>query len=244
MRVLPVAILAVCTLLFGCSPESTGDSAKNQPDSLECIIPEAPTTFDTAALTKMTDELVKIFESDLKIFHEMRVERKGHEYYSNEWWYFDEKGRPKYFKGEWGSESLMGKYYYSFDTIGINLGYENTNNHEASDELIRFCSKMTPYTGYRTFAEIHYKGPDSTETKREVDNMTAEDLAKKSKEILSFLGSSQKSMKEQIKKYKTESDGSVSFYQLTPDIYEPGRMPDEETITLKKELLKLLVPVQ
>ena len=64
---------------------------------------------------------------------------------------------------------------------------------------------MTPYMGYRTFAESVYLGPDKSEIKREVDNMTAEDLHKKSKEILSFLESSKKSIAGQKNNYKTES---------------------------------------
>ena len=245
MKIIPFLFYALCFMLSGCSSNNDSDAGEKNNDSLECIMPEPATTFDTIALGKMTDELIRTIEGDLGIFLEMKVKRTGHEYYSNEWWYFDQTGKPKYFKGEWGSESLMGKYYYSFDSLGINLGFENTNNHELSDEIIRFCKKMTPYTGYRTYAEKVWPNIGSPERvegiERELDYLTSEDLLKKTKEIMSFLASSKKSLNEQGSKFKEEKDGILVFESESQYGNPEDQQPDKEIIFLNKILHSKLV---
>lgn len=188
-----------------------------------------PLEFDTAVLNIQTTVLRDSFPAERKDMHVMQVERNGHEWYANEWWYFGADGKLRYFKGKWGSESLMGEYFYQWNDSGISLGYEYTDNWEVSHDELRFNSSMDPYVGYQL------------STDSGVMNLTHNDLLKKEKELRSFLNASLQSMKQQGVSKARKENGRYCFLKGEPVSLGDGYAPDSEYIFIHQKLFDLIM---
>lgn len=221
-------VFSVCLTFISCAEDSTERGA---PEGYSDTLSDPallPLEFDTMVLNVQTSVLRDSFPADRKDMHVMQVERNGHEWYANEWWYFGADGTLRYFKGKWGSESLMGEYFYQWGDSTITLGYEYTDNWEVSRDELRFNSYMHPYVGY------HFSSDSG------VVNLTRHDLQKKEKEIRSFLNASLQSMKQQGISKAHKENGRYYFRKGDLVSIGEGFAPDSEYIFIPQKLYALI----
>ncbi len=221
-------ILSAGLLICSCSSDQGSDPATLNTSGITPD-PYAPIAFDTTVLKKKIELEIKKFDDSSSGFLKLEVNRSGHEWYSKEYWYFNKTCELQYFKGEWGSESLGGEFFFSFREDSLICGFEHNDNHMAYDEFFGFYKFMTPNCGYRTYSEIIYTPASGNSVKFDYKPLPIAELRKKETQLLDFLKKNKSALNakfsEMIKK-----DGS---YYL--EIVSQERVSDEYTAESKEE---------